>query len=91
MSNGREFDSKGVYEIKVKACLDELWADWFEGFSITPQASGETVLVGPVADQAALHGLLARIRDLGLPLLLVKRLDAGEQHDSGGHKEIDVD
>ena len=50
MSNGREFDRQGVYEIRVKACLEEPWSDWFEGFSIAPQSSGETVLVGPVAE-----------------------------------------
>ena len=89
MSNGREFDKQGIYEIRVKACLEEPWSGWFEGFSIAPQAGGETVLVGPIADQAALHGLLARIRDLGLPLLLVKRLESGEQHDSGGQNATD--
>jgi len=91
MSNAREFDRRTMYVIKVKACLEEPWVDWFEGFSVTPQANGETVLVGQVADQAALHGLLARIRDLGLPLLLVRRLEPGEQHDQGGQNEIDVD
>ena len=89
MSNGREFDKQGTYEIRVKACLEEPWSGWFEGFSVAPQPSGETVLVGPIADQAALHGLLARIRDLGLPLLLVKRLESGEQHDSGGQNATD--
>ena len=91
MSNGREFDKQGIYEIRVKACLGEPCSDWFEGFSIALQSSGETVLVGPITDQAALHGLLARIRDLGLPLLLVKRLESGEQHDQGRQNEIDVD
>ena len=81
MANAREFDTEAAYEIRVKACLDELWSDWFDGFRVTPQADGETVLVGEVADQAALHGLLARIRDLGLPLLLVKRLESGDRHD----------
>ncbi len=63
----------GRYEIRVKGQLDPRWADWFEGLSLTHAADGTTVLVGVVADQAALHGLLQRIRDLGLPLVSVTR------------------
>ena len=74
MTNGRNFDKPGIYRIKVKGNLDQRWSDWFDGFSITPQAGDETLLAGPVADQAALHGLLSKIRDLGLPLLLVRRV-----------------
>ncbi len=73
MTNGRNFDKPGIYHIRVKGNLDRRWSDWFDGFGITPQAGDETLLTGPVADQAALHGLLNKIRDLGLPLLLVKR------------------
>ena len=73
MTNTRQFDKPGIYRIKVKGNLDQRWSDWFDGFTITPQARDETLLAGPVADQAALHGLLSKIRDLGLPLLLVKR------------------
>jgi len=73
MTNGRNFDKPGIYHIRVKGNLDQRWSDWFDGFGITPQAGDETLLSGPVADQAALHGLLNKIRDLGLPLLLVKR------------------
>ena len=73
MSNGREFDKQAVYEIRVKGVLGEEWSDWFDGFAITPQANGETLLTGPVADQAALHGVLNGIRDLGLPLISVQR------------------
>ncbi|MGD9100942.1 MAG: hypothetical protein PVF45_10720 [Anaerolineae bacterium] len=75
MTDGHEFDKLGTYEIRVKGTLDEKWSDWFDGFSITPQADGETLLTGPVADQAALHGLLGNIRDLGLPLLSVQRVE----------------
>ena len=57
-----------IYEIRLKGHLDEGWASWFEGMTITLTEAGETVLVGPVADQAALHGLLKKVRDLGLPL-----------------------
>ena len=78
MTDGREFDQEEVYQVKVKGNLDEKWSDWFDGLTITPQANDETLLTGPVADQAALHGLLARIRDLGLPLLSVKRVGSEE-------------
>jgi len=76
MTNGRAFSELSLYHIRVKGILDEKWSDWFDGFTITPQADDETLLVGPVPDQAALHGLLAKIRDLGLPLLSVKRVEA---------------
>ena len=62
----------------MKGGLDREWSDWFDGFIVTPQASGETLLTGVVADQAALHGLLNKIRDLGLPLLSVKRAESEE-------------
>jgi len=74
MTDGREFDKPAIYEIRVKGILDSKWADWFDGFTIAPQPDGDTVLTGPVADQAALHGLLSKVRDLGLPLLSVKRV-----------------
>jgi hypothetical protein len=75
MTDGTEFDRQGVYRIRVKGSLDSRWSDWFDGFAVTPQANDETLLTGPVADQAALHGLLAKIRDLGLPLLSVERVE----------------
>ena len=75
MTDGREFDKRAIYQIRVKANLDRKWSDWFDGFTITPQADGTTSLTGPVADQAALHGLLGKIRDLGLPLLSVRRVN----------------
>jgi hypothetical protein len=62
-----------VYQIRVTGHLGSEWTDWFEGLSITLQDNGETLLSGPVADQAALHGLLRKVRDLGLPLLSVIR------------------
>jgi len=74
MTDGREFDKPAHYRIRVKGNLENKWSEWFDGFSITLQPNAETVLVGVVADQAALHGLLAKVRDLGLPLLEVKRL-----------------
>ena len=64
-----------IYEICVKGQLDQRRLHWFEGLEISIRTSGETVIRGPILDQAALHGVLNRIRDLGLPLLLVKRND----------------
>jgi len=78
MTDGREFDRQTVYQIRVKGNLDRKWSDWFDGFTVTLQADDETSLTGLVADQAALHGLLGKIRDLGLPLLSVKRLESEE-------------
>jgi hypothetical protein len=63
------------YELHVGGVLDSRWSAWFEGLRVTSDASGETVIAWPVTDQAALHGLLAKIRDLGLPLLSVRRID----------------
>lgn len=73
MTDGREFGKPRIYQIRVKGVLDEKWSDWFDGLTVIPQ-DDETLLTGPVRDQAALHGLLARIRDLGLPLLSVSRI-----------------
>jgi hypothetical protein len=74
MTNGRAFDKPTVYEIRVQGALERRWSDWFPGLAIIPQAGDETLLVGPVADQPALHGMLAKIASLGLPLLVVQRL-----------------
>ena len=58
-----------VYRIVVKGHLDSEWSDWFDGLTITMVDNGETILIGPIVDQTALHGVLIKIRDLGLPLL----------------------
>ena len=71
------------YRIKLKGRLDKQWTDWFEGLTITYE-DDTTILTGPVADQAALYGLLIRIRDLNLPLLLVERIES-----SGGKNEYE--
>jgi hypothetical protein len=63
-----------VYQIRIKGHLGPQWTDWFEGPTITRQDNGETLLTGPVVDQAALYGLLKKVRDLGMPLLSVNRL-----------------
>jgi len=75
MSSAREFDRQSTYRMRVKGNLDTKWSDWFDGFTITPQGNDETLLIGPVVDQAALHGLLLKIRNLGLPLLSVMRVE----------------
>ena len=62
------------YQITVKGHLDNRWANWFEGLTITRVDNGETLLTGPVVDQVALHGLLRKVRDLGMPLLSVTRV-----------------
>jgi hypothetical protein len=63
------------YELRVQGVLDDRWSAWFEGLQLRSDQAGQTTIAGPVTDQAALHGLLAKIRDLGLPLLSVRRLD----------------
>jgi hypothetical protein len=68
-----------LYQIKVKGDLDRKWSDWFDGFVIVSEVEGETVLTGEAADQAALHGMLNKIRDLGLPLLSVRYVDPQER------------
>jgi hypothetical protein len=65
----------GRYEIRVEGHLDTRWAAWFDGLTLSHDSDGTTVIHGPVADQAALHGLLQKIRDLGLPLISVNHVD----------------
>jgi hypothetical protein len=65
-----------VYEIRLRGHLGPEWSEWLDGFAITNEGNGETVLSGLVVDQAALFGLLARVRDLGLPLLAVREVPA---------------
>jgi len=67
----------GSYEIRIKGHLDGKWAAWFDGLSITLEEDGDTLLTSPVIDQAALHGLLKKVRDLGLPLVSVNPLEHG--------------
>jgi hypothetical protein len=66
-----------VYQIRIKGHLGSQWADWFEGFTITLEDNGDTLLTGRVIDQAALHGLLKKVRDLGMPLVSVSPLEDG--------------
>jgi hypothetical protein len=68
-----------VYQIRVKGHLGPRWIEWFEGLTITLEEDGSTLLAGPVTDQAALHGLLKKVRDLGMPLLSVNSVESGPQ------------
>ena len=70
-----KLDQPMVYQIRIKGHLGPQWTDWFEGMTITLEENGDTLLTGPVVDQAALHGLLRRVRDLGLPLISVTRVE----------------
>ena len=67
-----------IYQIRIKGHLGHQWTDWFEGLTITLEENGDTLLTGPVVDQAALHGLLKKVRDLGIPLLSVNRIEPGQ-------------
>ena len=69
-----DYHEPGLYEIRIKGHLDDKWAGWFEGLTITREDNGETLLTGPVVDQAALHGLLRKVRDVAMPLLSVTRV-----------------
>lgn len=66
-----------IYQIRIKGHLDDGWCEWFEGLNLDRESGGTTLLSGPVADQPGLHGLLIKIRDLGLPLLSVNALGPG--------------
>ena len=66
-----------LYEIRIKGHLDNRWAGWFGSLTITLEDNGDTLLTGPVVDQAALHGLLKKVRDLGMPLVSVSPLEHG--------------
>ena len=70
-------DNRGrprIYEIRIEGHLDHRWAGWFEGLTFALEDNGDTLLTGPVVDQAALHGLLRNVRDLGMPLVSVRRV-----------------
>jgi hypothetical protein len=71
-----------AYQFRVKGHLGPQWQDWFEGLTITLEDNGDTLLTGPVVDQAALHGLLKKVRDLGLPLVSVCPVGPGQANAS---------
>jgi hypothetical protein len=76
-----------IYQIRLKGHLSSQWTDWFEDLTITLEKDGDTLLAGPVIDQAALHGLLKKVRDLGLPLVSVNQVQIDETHPYGSKKE----
>ena len=67
-----------IYQIRIQGHLGSEWTDWFGGLSIVLEGNGDTLLSGPVVDQAALYGLLRKVRDLGMPLISVNRLQIGQ-------------
>ena len=71
-----------VYRITIKGHLDDEWSGWLEGLTITRTDDGETILTGPIVDQTALHGVLIKIRDLGLPLLGLSRIEPERESES---------
>ena len=75
-------DEPMVYQIRLKGHLGDQWQDWFGGVTITPEANGEMLLTCVVADQAALYGLLRKVRDLGLPLIAINQIDPGQAGES---------
>jgi hypothetical protein len=77
LDTGSDPDEPMVYQIRLKGHLGPQWADWFEGLTITLEDDGETLLTGPVVDQAALHGLLKKVRDIGMPLISAVRVKPG--------------
>jgi hypothetical protein len=87
-------DEHTLYQIRIKGHLGKQWTEWFGGMAIASEDNGDTLLSGPVVDQAALFGLLTRVRDLGMPLLSVNRLesdqavasDVGQQTGAGYQK-----
>ena len=81
----RDPDQLKIFQIRIQGHLSQQWADWFEGLIITLEEDGNTLLDGPVVDQSALHGILKKIRDLGMPLLSVNFVDP----DPAKKKDID--
>jgi hypothetical protein len=84
-------NNDGIYEIKIKGLLNDHWEQWFEGMTLEHRKNAETgqdctLIIGPIADQPALHGLLAKIRDLNLTLISVRKFDAGNLSNQEGEK-----
>ncbi|HEY5572569.1 MAG TPA: hypothetical protein VIK64_06080 [Anaerolineales bacterium] len=86
-SSTEDHYESGLYEIRLKGHLNDRWADRFEGLTITLEDNGDTLLTGPVVDQAALHGLLKKVRDFGMPLVSVIQVQFNETHPYRSKKE----
>ena len=84
-----DHDQPGRYEIRIKGHLDDKWADWFEGLTITRADNGETLILGPVVDQTELHGVLRKVRDLGLPLLSVMEVGSRQANKPDDNTDTD--
>ncbi len=84
-----EYHEPGLYEIRLKGHLDARWAERFEGLTLSHDGDGTTVLFGLVVDQAALYGLLRKVRDLGLPLLSVVHIGPDQANRPDGHADTD--
>jgi hypothetical protein len=82
-----DFDEPLVYQIRVKGHLGDDWADWFGGLTITLEDNGDTLLTGSQIDQAALHGLLKKVRDLGLTLVSVNQVHSHETRQNRSNQE----
>jgi hypothetical protein len=78
-ATNEKLDEQGFYEIRIRGHLADGWGAWFGGLTIAREDNGDTLLTGPVVDQAALHGLLRKVRDLGVPLLSVSRVEPGQE------------
>ena len=81
-SSTRDRNEPGYYEIRIKGHLDDQWTGWFEGLTLTFEESGDTLLTGLVTDQAALQGLLKKVRDLGIPLISVNPVNPGQANEA---------
>lgn len=79
-ASNEDHDKSGLYEIRIRGHLDDRWSNWFGAMTITLEDNGDTLLTGLVADQAALHGLLRKVRDLGMPLISVMGLEPGQDN-----------
>ncbi len=93
MSKGRKKFGPVVYQIKIKGHLEESWAEWFEEMTFTHEKDGTTTLYGPLPDQAALHSILRKIRDLNLQLISVKqvKLDAEDETKTNSNGGVQID
>lgn len=91
MADEQKKDTVEIYEIKIQGHLDTKWSEWFYGLTITHEPDGLTTLYGPLPDQIVLHSVLARLRDMNLPLLSLTQTVSGKQtineEDKGAHHE----